>query len=132
MDAERNDDAVLDVVRAHVDAFNAGDVDALMAGFTDDAVFVTGDHMVIGARGLRAMFSDALANLSPSMELRATVVQHGVVACELSESLTVEGTEFRFSLAAFYTVQRGQIARVKVYREGGEPAPVSADDVPLA
>ena len=132
MHAEQDDAVVLDVVRAHVDAFNAGDVDALIAGFTDDAVFVTGDHMVVGTRGLRVMFSDALANLSPQMELRSIVVQHGVVACELDERLTMEGAQFHFSLAAFYTVHRGQIARVKVYREGTEPAAVSADGVPLA
>lgn len=131
MQGHPQDTAVEDVVRAHVDAFNAGDVDALMAGFADDAVFVTGDHMVVGARGLRAMFTDALASLSPSMEVRATVVQRGVVACELTEHLTVEGAHFEFSLAAFYTVRRGQIVRVKVYREGGEPA-APADEVPLA
>lgn len=130
MQTDPQDAAVLDVVRAHVDAFNAGDVDALMAGFADDAVFVTGDHMVVGARGLRAMFSDALANLAPSMELRATVVQHGVVACELNERLTVEGAQFHFSLAAFYTVRRGQIVRVKVYREGGDSEALSGDEAP--
>ena len=132
MQIDPQDDGTLDVVRAHVDAFNAGDVDALMAGFADDAIFVTGDHVVVGARGLRAMFSDALANLSPRMQLRASVVQHGVVACELTESLTVEGAQFDFALAAFYTVRRGQIVRVKVYREGSEPEAVSGDDVPLA
>ena len=132
MSSDLHDDGVLDVVRAHIDAFNAGDVDALMAGFADDAVFVTGDHMVVGSRGLRAMFGDALVNLSPSMQLRATVVQRDVVACELTEQLTVEGAEFTFSLAAFYTVRRGQIVRVKVYREGSEPDAVAGDDVPLA
>lgn len=132
MQFDQQDDGVLDVVRAHVDAFNAGDVDALMAGFADDAVFVTGDHMVVGSRGLRTMFSAALANLSPSMQLQATVVQRDVVACELTEQLTVEGSEFVFSLAAFYTVRRGQIVRVKVYREGTEPDAGWGDDVPLA
>jgi uncharacterized protein len=132
MHSEPSDAVALDVVRAHVDAFNAGDVDALMAGFADDAVFVTAEHMVVGIRGLRAMFGDALASLSPTMELRATIVQHGVVACELTEHLTVDGAQFSFQLAAFYTVQHGQIVRVKVYREGTEPAQGSAGDVPLA
>jgi uncharacterized protein len=132
MQSEQSDAVALDVVRAHVEAFNAGDVDALMAGFADDAVFVTAEHMVVGTRGLRAMFGDALANLAPAMELRATVVQHGVVACELTERLTVEGAQFSFQLAAFYTVQRGQIVRVKVYREGAEAAPGTAGDIPLA
>lgn len=132
MHIEPQDAAVAGVVRAHVDAFNAGDVDALIAGFADDAVFVTGDHMVVGARGLRAMFGEALADLSPTMELRAMVVQHGVVACELTERLTVEGAEFHFALAAFYTVARGQIVRVKVYREGADRAPASPVEIPPA
>lgn len=114
----------VEVVRAHLDAFNAGDVDALLAVFAEDAVFATGEHLVIGARGLRAMFSEALAELSPTLTLRGQVVQGEVVACELSEQLTVEGTEFAFALAAFYTVRDGRIVRVKVYREGTAQPPV--------
>ena len=120
--SEREDAAILDVVQAHLDAFNARDVDALMAGFADDAVFSTGDHMVVGSRGLRAMFSDALATLSPNLQPTSTVVQRGTVACELIERLTVEGTQFEFALAAFFHVHRGQIVRVKVYREGSADA----------
>ena len=105
----------------HVAAFNAGDLEALLSGFADDAVFATGDHLVVGRRGLRAMFGDALASLQPQMELRAAVVQGDVVACELTERLVVEGAAFEFALAAFFTVRRGEIVRVKVYREGVEP-----------
>ena len=109
------------LVDAHVAAFNAGDLDALVGGFAEDAIFATADHLVVGRRGLRAMFGDALTSLQPQMQVRAAVVQGDVVACELSEQLTVEGTTFEFSLAAFFTVRGGEIVRVKVYREGFAP-----------
>ena len=109
------------VVDQHVAAFNAGNLDALLEGFSEDAVFATGEHLVVGRRGLRAMFGDALATLEPKMELRAAVEQGDVVACELTERLAVDGAEFTFALAAFFTVRGGQIVRVKVYREGVEP-----------
>ena len=121
---EPSDIPVLDIVQAHFAAFNAADIDALMAGFADDAVFATGEHLVVGSRGIRAMFSEALAALAPTLTLRAAVVQAEVVACELDEKLTVEGTPFEFALAAFYTVRRGRIVRVKVYREGTSEPPV--------
>lgn len=110
-------------MHTHIEAFNAGDVEALMAGFAGDAVFATGDHLVVGARGVRAMFTDALSNLSPAMRLLSAVVQGDTVACELTEELTVEGARFTFALAAFYTVRRGRIVRVKVYRESGGDSP---------
>ena len=120
---EGSDIPVLDVVQAHFAAFNAADLDALMAGFADDAVFATGEHLVVGQRGIRAMFGDALTALAPNLDVRSLVVQGDVVACELAERLTVEGTPFEFALAAFYTVRRGQIVRVKVYREGSAEPP---------
>lgn len=124
MIGEPSDNPVLDIVQAHFSAFNARDIDALMAGFADDAVFATGDHLVVGQRGIRAMFADALEALGPTLTLRSAIVQNDVVACELQERLSVEGTSFEFALAAFYTVRRGQIVRVKVYREGSAEPPV--------
>lgn len=129
MIGEHAENPVLDIVQAHFAAFNARDVDALMAGFADDAVFATGEHLVVGQRGIRAMFVDALDALGPTLTLRAAVVQNDVVACELQERLSVEGTEFEFALAAFYTVRRGQIVRVKVYREGTAEPPVPDEGI---
>ena len=124
MTGEHSENPVLDIVQAHFAAFNAADLDALMAGFADDAVFATGEHLVVGHRGIREMFRDALRELKPTLALRSSVVQGDVVACELHEELSVEGTAFEFALAAFYTVRRGQIVRVKVYREGTAEPPV--------
>ncbi len=56
-------------------------------------------------------------------------MQGEVVACELHEQLTVEGASFEFALAAFYTVRRGQIVRVKVYREGSAEPPVPDEGI---
>lgn len=131
MTGEHSAIPVVDVVQAHFAAFNAADLDALMAGFAEDAVFATGEHLVVGQRGIRAMFGDALEALAPQLDVRAIVVQGDVVACELNERLTVEGAPFEFALAAFYTVRRGQIVRVKVYREGSaEPPAGPPRDVP--
>ena len=124
MIGEHSDNPVLDIVQAHFAAFNAGDMDGLMAGFAEDAVFATGEHLVVGARGIRAMFADALTALAPNLTLRTAVVQGEVVACELDERLSVEGSEFEFALAAFYTVRRSRIVRVKVYREGTAEPPI--------
>ena len=124
MTGEHSDIPVLDIVQAHFKAFNDGDVNSLMAGFAEDAVFSTGEHLVVGERGIRAMFHDALAELAPTLTLRAAVAQGDVVACEITEQLSVDGVPFEFALAAFYTVRRGRIVRVKVYREGTAEPPV--------
>ena len=121
---------LLGIVQVHLAALNAGDVEGLMAGFADDAVFATGDALVVGQRGIRAMFSDALASLAPSLRVLRAVVQDDVVACELTEELTVEGAAFEFSLAAFYTVRRGKIVRVRVYREGSAEPPAADGGFP--
>jgi uncharacterized protein len=105
-------------VEAHVAAFNADDLEGLVAGFSEDAVFASGDELVVGRRGIRAMFADALTALDARLELRSTVVQGEVAACELTERLVLEGRTYEFHLAAFFTVRDGSIARAKVYREG--------------
>lgn len=112
----------LEVVARHVAAFNARDLDAVVETFADDAVFATGDELYVGRRGIRALFSDSFdAPLLAEMEVRRAVTEGDTAACELVERLTVEGRTTELVLAAFYTVRRGEIVRVKVYREGGEP-----------
>jgi ketosteroid isomerase-like protein len=55
------------VVRRHVDAFNARDLDALMAGFTADARWVTGTAVVHGYEELTGLFAAAMAGLLPRL-----------------------------------------------------------------
>lgn len=126
---EPSDIPGLDIVQAHFKAFNDRDINSLMAGFADDAIFATGEHFVVGERGIRAMFTDALAELAPTLTLHASVAQGDVVACEITERLTVEGVPFEFALAAFYTIRRGRIVRVKVYREGTAEPPVPDEGI---
>jgi hypothetical protein len=39
-----------DLIKGHVEAFNARDLEALMAGFADDAVWITGKTTAPRAR----------------------------------------------------------------------------------
>jgi hypothetical protein len=113
----------LAAVHAHVEAFNSDDLEGLVAGFSEDAVFATGEHLVVGRRGIRALFADALREIDAILEVRTAVAQGETVACEVVERVVVDGRAFEFHLAAFYTVRRGQIARAKIYREGTAEPP---------
>ena len=113
---------LLDVVRAHLSAFNDRDADAVVATFADDAVFAAGEHIVVGHRALRAMFADAFAApIRAQLELRHAVVDGQTAACELSERLIIEGSTHELDMAAFYSVRDGLLTRVKVYRDLTDP-----------
>ncbi|GAB2491774.1 nuclear transport factor 2 family protein [Streptosporangium sandarakinum] len=58
-------------LRRHVDAFNARDLDTLMAGFTDDASWVTGTSIVQGRGELTEFFAAAMAGLLPTLTIGA-------------------------------------------------------------
>ncbi|WP_159945369.1 MULTISPECIES: nuclear transport factor 2 family protein [unclassified Nocardiopsis] len=105
-------------VRAHVAAFNARDLDALMAGFTADASWVTGTTTARGREELTALFADAMRHLLPTLTLHELLCAHDRVACQMTETLTVEGRERTFPIAGFYRVRDGRIASAKIYREG--------------
>jgi hypothetical protein len=78
------------IVEAHIAAFNAADLAAVMAGIADDAVFSVGDQTVIGARAIRALFADSFASpVTARLSVQRTVVGGDTVACELTEQLTV-------------------------------------------
>ncbi len=107
-----------EVVRRHLDAFNARDVPGLMATFADDAVFSTGELLAVGRRGISALFADAFADMEAELRLLRSVTAGDTSACEMSERVTFQGVRHDFSLAGFYTVRDGALVRVKVYREG--------------
>lgn len=111
-------DGPLTLVEAHLDAFNRADLDAVMAGFADDAVFTVGDQTAIGARAIRSLFADSFAQpVAARLELARDVVDGDTAACELTEHLTVGGVTHTIEVAAFYTVRRGRLARVRIYRD---------------
>lgn len=105
-------------VERHIAAFNRCDADAVMVGFDSDAVFSTADHTAIGARAIRALFIDSFASpITAELAIGQLVVDGDTVACELTEHLTVEGTTHTIDVAAFFTVRRGRLARVRIYRD---------------
>ena len=119
MSAAAPGDGVLAAVHAHIAAFNAADLDGVLAGFAEDAVFSAGEDVFIGRRSIAELFGAAFApGIEASMELRSAVVQGDTAACELAERITFEGQSLEFAIAAFYTVRDARLARVKVYREG--------------
>lgn len=106
------------MVRRHVAAFNARDVEGLMAGFTEDAVWVTGTTVVRGRAELTGFFASAMEGLLPSLAVETLLAADDRVACELTETLTTAGEERTFSIAGFYELRDGLISAAKIYREG--------------
>jgi hypothetical protein len=108
----------LEAVEAHIRAFNACDLDAVMAGFDDEAVFSTSDQTAIGARAISHLFADSFnAPASARLELARAVVDGDTVGCELTELIEAEGIAHTLDVAAFYTVRDGRFARVRIYRD---------------
>jgi hypothetical protein len=106
------------VVRRHVEAFNARDLDALMAGFTEDASWVTGTSTAQGHGELAELFAGAMAGLLPTLAIRDLLAEGDRAACQMTETLTVAGEESTFFIAGFYQLRGGRIASAKIYREG--------------
>ena len=59
----------------HIDAFNAHDLDALMACFSTDASWATGADRFQGAAALRMLFAGAFEALSPVEAGRITAAK---------------------------------------------------------
>lgn len=108
----------LGAVERHIAAFNDADIDAVMTGFDDEAVFATADQLVVGARAIRRLFADSFGMpVTARLELQRAVVSGDTVACELSERIEGEGLAHEIDVAAFYTVRQGRLARVRIYRD---------------
>ena len=119
----RADAEPLSAVHAHLAAFNARDVDAVVDTFADDAVFAAGEQVVVGRRALRALFADTFAApVRAWLELNHAVVSGATAACELTETLAIGDARHTLDVAAFYTVHRGRLARVRIYRDLTDPA----------
>jgi uncharacterized protein len=106
------------VVRRHVNAFNERDLDALMAGFTDDAVWVTGTSVARGREELTELFAGAMDGLLPTLAIHDLLAGGDRAACQMTETLTVAGEEQSFPIAGFYRLRGRLITSAKIYREG--------------
>jgi uncharacterized protein len=118
MSADAHTEDPAEVVARHVDAFNARDLDALMACFTSDATWITGRDHFQGTEALQDLFAAAFRELSPQLNLRTQLAQDELVACELREDYSVNGVKRTDHIAAFYRVEAGLISAAKIYREG--------------
>jgi ketosteroid isomerase-like protein len=49
----------------HVQAATAGDIDAVMADFTEESAIITTDGVIIGTADIRRFFEDLLGGLEP-------------------------------------------------------------------
>ncbi|HWD04458.1 MAG TPA: nuclear transport factor 2 family protein [Amycolatopsis sp.] len=107
-----------DLLRRHVAAFNDRDVEALLAGFTDDAVWITGTTVARGRAELRDLFEGAVRQLLPTLTIESVVAGGAMVAAELTERLTHDGEHRTFAIAGFYRLRDGRIAAAKIFREG--------------
>ena len=50
-----------DVLKAHMDAFGAGNMDAMLGGYSDDAVMFTPQGVIQGKEALRPVFTQLFA-----------------------------------------------------------------------
>lgn len=110
--ASTSDPAAL--VRAHLAAFAAGALDALLDTLAPDASFATGATVVPPAEWPE-FFGWAMRELDPAVQITSLVAADGVVACEFVESITRDGQREHLTRAAFYRVEGGLITRVQVY-----------------
>jgi uncharacterized protein len=111
-------DAVRPAVLEHVAAFNAHDTARVLAGFADDAVWITGTDRFDGIAELADVFDAWLWTLDPRLEVLSLVTEGRLAAAQLHESLVVDGARRDFDIAVFLEFDGGQIRLGKVYREG--------------
>lgn len=105
------------LVDRHIAAFNARDVDALLADFTDSASWITGDY-VVPEGGMREIFTEAMQSLTPRLSLQRVIDGGDVVAVEVREAWSRDGSEKSAELVAVFDLEDGKVSQAKVYREG--------------
>jgi len=106
-------------IRDHIAAFNAQDLQSLLTGLAEDAVWQTGQHTCCGRDELTTLFSEAFRTIAPRLAIRSILIDQDRVACELLETMTIEGAPREDFIAGFYYVDaNGVITSAKIYRQG--------------
>jgi ketosteroid isomerase-like protein len=105
-----------DVVQAHLAAFSAGDLPAMLATMAPDAVFVSGTTLV-PPQDFEEFFGWAMREIDPLIEVTNLVQDGRHVACQFVESVTLDGERKHLNRASFYIVDDGVITSAKVYDE---------------
>lgn len=106
------------LVRDHLQAFNARDLERSIGGLSETVVWRTGTDVVVGRAAVEAFLGDAISGLLPTLRIRSLVAGEDLVACELEERYRHEGVDHRAAIAAFFRFTGERISEVKVYREG--------------
>jgi ketosteroid isomerase-like protein len=106
------------LVRAHIGAFNRGDLPALLDGLAEDVVWITGADVFQGRSAVHDFLADAVARLHPQLHIRRVISEGSQAGCELYETYEYAGETCEGHLAAFFDFAGTVIRRVKVYREG--------------
>ena len=112
-----------ELVRAHVDAFNGRDLDGLLAGFADDARWVTGKHIAVGSEELTELFDGAMKGLLPTLTITDLIVGADRAAAQMVEHYTHGGVQHVDHIAGFFVFSDGLIVSAKIYREGSADLP---------
>jgi|GEM_PF-6394365 len=89
------------IIQTHVEAFNARDLKNLMAGFTEDASWVTGESVFRGRDELTELFSSAMDGLLPLLEIQNLLTDGDRAACQMVEKISVDGEGRAFAIAGF-------------------------------
>ncbi|MBV8948140.1 MAG: nuclear transport factor 2 family protein [Solirubrobacterales bacterium] len=113
--ADRGD--VIELVEAHVGAFNAGEVGRVLAGLATDVVWQTGSDEFVGLDDVERLLRGA-AGLFPALEIKRVLVDGQRAAVEMIERYLHEGQAREVAIAVFFSFEGGLISRVKVFREG--------------
>ena len=89
-----------------------------MAGFTDDAVWITGQTTASGRAELAGLFAGAMEGLLPMLAIQNLITSEDQAAAQLVEVFMFEGAERTDHIAGFYVIKERRIASAKIYREG--------------
>lgn len=72
-----------EVFQHHAQALGAGDLDEIVADYTDDAVFITPVDVQRGKDGIRAAFTQLLADVpNAAWDLKTQIYEHDVLFLE--------------------------------------------------
>jgi limonene-1,2-epoxide hydrolase len=108
----------VELVRAHVSAFNERDLVGLLDGLSLEVVWQTGADTIVGRAEVGALMAAAFEGLTPSLEIRSVVAGDAAAAVEMVEHYRYQGVDEDAVIAAFFAFDGPLIKRVKVYREG--------------
>lgn len=110
-----------ELLHRHIEAFNDGDPDLLLADFTPTATWVTGDYTVPSG-DLRPFFEEAMRSIRPRLTLTRTIDGGETVVAEMTETWAHDGEAKRAALVAVFDLDEGRIDKAKIYREGSADA----------